>query len=312
MSQETAAKIAVRDSLVALVEANNNFKQAVLSDNSLPAWVMKEGLTEHFSSYTDRELAIDTTTRLTYLPEQSKQETTRLPGLIGISSDTLQLGHILNNSRMAFKQAMSNYRRLFGDSIEAIEQASEELRESLLGGLKIQHIHFVQSYRQLKLFAKPPKRIGFSWAASHSGSVRLKAIEAIDHLRKKYLASDAIGSDIQVLEQMPENEIVIIKRDLVAHLRANLTWPKTIQALRLTKPEAKKNYPGQINAPLPLFLQLEHGESLPEFNPIRPFDPQAKQARLQRSDARLEKITENPHSRIYRDTSRAPSCRSFN
>ncbi|WP_263078950.1 DNA replication terminus site-binding protein [Endozoicomonas sp. Mp262] len=300
MSKETAAKLAVRDTLVKLVEANQTFKKAVLADSHLPAWVMRDETSDSDTQKTDRELAAETTTRLTYQPNQSKQETARLPGLIGISPETYQCGLRLNTSRVEFKQAMGEYRKLFGDSIEAIEQTSEELREGILGGLKIHHIHFVQSYRQLKLFAKPPRRVGFSWAASHSGTVRLSAPEAIDHLRKKYLASGAIGSDIQVLEQMPEDQIVVIKRILAPHLRANLTWSKTITALRLKEPENKKRYPGQINTPLPLFLTLAPGEPLPEFNRIRPFDPLAKQERLQRSDARLVKISDNPHSRIYR------------
>ena len=165
-------------------------------------------------------------------------------------------------------------------AIEAIEETSDELRENLLGGLKIQHIHFVQSYRQLKLFETPPKRIGFSWAAHHSGSVRLSAEEAIDHLRKKYLASSAIQKDIEILQQMPDSEPVIIKRLLAPHLRANLTWHSDIEALRKTDSAFKKQYPGQINTPLPVFVQLDKGVPLPEFNRIRPFDPSAKQERL--------------------------------
>ncbi len=298
MSTEIAAKLAVRDTLVKLVEVNQAFKESVLSDTKLPVWIMRDNIVNN--QQTDRELAASASTRLTYQPDQSKQETTRLTGLVGISSTTLTLGLTLNDARNHFKEAMSQYRKLFGDSIEAIEQTSEELRDGLLGGLKIQHIHFVQSYRQLKLFTKSPRRVGFSWAASHSGTVRLKAVDAIDHLRKKYLASGAIGSDINVLEQMPSDEVVIIKRILAPHLRANLTWSKEINTLRIKDPASKKHYPAQINSPLPLFIKLEPGEPLPEFNRIRPFDPQAKQERLQRSDARLVKISENPHSRIYR------------
>ena len=77
------------------------------------------------------------------LKNQSKQETARLPGLVGVSPGTLRLGSTLNTARTRFKEAMGEYRKLFGDSIEAIEQTSDDLRESLLGGLKIQHIHFV-------------------------------------------------------------------------------------------------------------------------------------------------------------------------
>ncbi|WP_330925040.1 hypothetical protein [Candidatus Sororendozoicomonas aggregata] len=302
MSKETAAKIAVRDTLIQLVNTNQTFKKAVIDDGHLPAWVMKEGQSTPEDAPGDRIKAAEVSTCLTYLSNQSKQETARLPGLVGVSPETLTLGHALNTARLRFKQAMGDYRKLFGDSIEAIEQTSDDLRESLLGGLKIQHIHFVQSYRQLKLFAKAPKRVGFSWAASHSGTVRLTACEAIDHLQKKYLASDAIGADIRILEQMPADEIVIIRRILAPHLRANLTWSKNINDIRQQDPEVKQQYPGQINTPLPLFIQLAPGKPLPEFNPIRPFDPQARQERLQRSDARLEKISDHPHSRIYRYT----------
>lgn len=299
MSKETAARLAVRDTLINLVESNRVFREALLADSHLPAWVMKEDNEDNkdpdaTGDKTDRQRAAETSTRLTYRPGQNRQETARLPGLVGISADSFHHGLALNKAKLAFKHAMGDYRHLFGDSIEAIEQTSDELREGLLGGLKIHHIHFVQSYRQLKLFEQPPKRVGFSWAASHSGTVRLSAVEAIDHLRKKYLASGAIEQDIQVLEQMPANQVVVIKRVLAPHLRANLTWPP------LPAWQQDKVLPRQINTPLPLFIQLEPGAPLPEFNRIRPFDPRARQERLRRSDARLVKISNNPHSRIYR------------
>lgn len=296
MSKETAARIAVRDALIQLVELNRTFRESVKSDHGLPIWIMESG--SH--SCDERALAADIATRLTYIEEQNKQETARLTGLLGVSEKTLKLGKELNLCRNQFKNAIANFRRLFGDSIEAIEQASDDLRDGLLGGLQIKHLHFVQCYRQLKLFSEPPRRIGFSWAASHSGTVKLTAEEAIDHFRKKYITSVAINEDICLLEKMPAGETVVIKRTLAPHLRANITWPKDIQSLRQTKSMLKNQYPAQINSPLPLFIQLKPGVPLPEFNRIRPYDPSAKQERPQRSDARLVKINDNPHSRIYR------------
>lgn len=297
MSQNTAARIAVRDSLIALVDINRRFREAVINDNHLPAWVMQADGQE---SQDDRTLAASVSTRLTYQSEQNKQETARLPGIVGVSANTLTVGNQLNHAKDEFKTAMGDYRKLYGDSIAAIEETSDQLRDGVLGGLQIQHIHFVQSYRQLKLFSQPPKRINFSWAANHSGTVRLTSVEAIDHLRKKYMASAAIERDIMLLEQLPGSEIVVIKRLLAPHLRANLKWPDTIETLRNTDQDSKKAYPGQINTPIPVFVQLEKGQPLPDFKPIQPFDPSTQQERLQRSDARLVRISENPQSRIYR------------
>ncbi|WP_257264716.1 DNA replication terminus site-binding protein [Endozoicomonas sp. ONNA2] len=294
MSKKTAARIAVRDVLIQLVELNRLFREAIESDYGLPIWIMDT------ESTNQHALAAGVATRLTYIEEQNKQETARLTGLVGVSAPTLTLGEELNLCRDQFKTAIADFRKLFGDSIEAIEQASDDLRDGLLGGLQVKHLHFVQCYRQLKLFPEPPRRVGFSWAASHSGTVRLTVEEAIEHFRKKYLASVAVNDDICLLEKMPAKELVVIKRILAPHLRANITWPKDIQALRQAEPTLKKQYPAQINSPLPLFIQLKPGEPLPEFNRIRPYDPTAKQERLQRSDARLVKINDNPHSRIYR------------
>lgn len=296
MSQKTAARIAVRDTLIHMVTVNRQFREQVYDDQLLPVWVMKSPDEDK----NDRALAAETSTRLIYTDQQNKQETARLPGIVGIARDTLQTGIRLNEARENFKQAMTEFRKLYGDSIEAIEETSDEIREKMLGGLQFAHIHFVQSYRQLKLFETPPRRIGFSWAAHHSGSVKLSANEAIDHLRKKYLTSSAIQTDIEMLEAMPASETVIIKRVLSPHLRANLTWAKEIEQSRKADKELRKRYPGQINTPLPVFVQLEKGQPLPEFNRIKPFDPSAKQERLTRSDARLVKISENPHSRIYK------------
>jgi|GEM_PF-5799080 len=296
MSKETAARIAVRDTLMQLVEQNRLFRESVQADQQLPIWIMSP----EEPSDDARQMAAQTATRLTYVEAQNKQETARLTGLVGVSASTLQQGEALNHCREQFKGAIADFRQLFGDDIEAIEHASEDLRDGLLGGLQIKHLHFVQCYRQLKLFAEAPQRVGFSWAACHSGTVRLTAAEAISHFRKKYLASVAINDDIGLLEKMPADEIVVIRRVLAPHLRANITWSKEIKALRQVDPEAKKQYPAQINSPLPLFIQLNPGEPLPEFNRIRPFDPNTRQERLQRSDARLVKISDNPHSRIYR------------
>lgn len=300
MSKETAARIAVRDNLIKLVEANQAFRASVEADRELPVWIMPEDGEEQTDSYDARFVAAHTSTRLTYIDQQNKQETARMTGLVGVSADTITKGMALNDSRTAFKKAMSAYRKLFGDDIEAIEQTSEAIRESLLGGLQISHLHFVQCYRQLKLFPVAPKRVGFSWAASHSGTVRLTAKEAVDHFQKKYMTSAAINQDIELLQRMSASEEVVIKRILAPHLRANITWHNDIKALRLSDPILKKQYPAQINTPLPVFIQLEKGQPLPEFNRIRPFDPMAKQERLQRSDACLVKISENPFSRIYR------------
>ncbi len=296
MSKETAARIAVRDTLIQLVDQNRLFCESVQADQQLPIWIMSSADTPD----DGRQMAARTATRLTYVETQNKQETARLTGLVGVSASTLQLGDQLNRAREQFKGAIADFRQLFGDDIEAIEQASEDLRDGLLGGLQVKHLHFVQCYRQLKLFAEAPRRVGFSWAACHSGTVRLTAAEAIEHFRKKYLASVAISDDIRLLEKMPADEVVVIRRVLAPHLRANITWSKEIKVLRQVDPEAKKQYPAQINSPLPLFIQLKRGEPLPEFNRIRPFDPNARQERLQRSDARLVKISDNPYSRIYR------------
>ncbi|AMO56435.1 hypothetical protein GZ77_06495 [Endozoicomonas montiporae] len=297
MSRKTAARMAVRDTLIELVDINRQFRDAVLNDHRLPAWVMQE---DDSDTQDDRTLAASVSTRLTYQSEQNKQETARLPGVIGISATTLLKGQQLNDAKNHFKLAMGEYRKLYGDDIAAIEETSDQLRDGVLGGLQIQHIHFVQSYRQLKLFQQPPKRISFSWAANHSGTVRLTSVEAIDHLRKKYMASAAIERDIVLLEQLPKSEIVVIKRLLAPHLRANLKWPDPVEALRQMDADAKKEYPGQINTPIPVFVQLEQGQPLPDFKPIKPFDPITRQERLQRSDARLVKISDNPVSRIYR------------
>lgn len=296
MSKETAARIAVRDALLHLVERNRSFREAVEADHGLPVWIMEHDA----DSGSPRSLAANIATRLTYIEEQNKQETARLTGLVGVSESTLKLGEELNSCRDQFKVAIANFRKLFGDSIEAIEQASDDLRDGLLGGLQVKHLHFVQCYRQLKLFSEPPRRVGFSWAASHSGTVRLTAEEAIAHFRKKYIASVAVNEDIGLLEKMSAHEVVVIKRILSPHLRANITWPKEIQALRTTDAALKKHYPAQINSPLPLFIQLQPGEPLPEFNRIGPYNPAARQERLQRSDACLVKLNDNPHSRIYR------------
>lgn len=294
INDTVAVKLVVRDTLLDLVEANRAFKLAVLKDAILPAWIMNG--VDHLY---DREKAAEISALLTYKEEQNRQETTKCTGIIGISTSTLQAGIDLNQKKDAFKKAMSEYRALFGHSFSMTGLSSKEIRETLLGNLKLQHLHFVQSYRHIKLFSTPPKRVGFSWAASHTGAVRLTTVKAIDHLRSKFTQSKGLLADIQILEGLPEHTEIVIKRPLTSHLRANLTWPEEIEAILKQENTLKLQHPAQINTPLPLFICMKNSDDMPDFNKIRPLDKEAKQERLQRRDARLRKLSSRSGSVIY-------------
>ena len=291
---KVTAKLAIRDTLLDLIEANNNFKAASLSDSALPAWVM-----DSIDNLSDRERGIRTATQLTYTKEQNRQETLKCPGIIAVSSNTILLGNRLNKAKENFKQAMNSYRSLFGESFSMTSLGSKEIRETLLGHLKLQHLHFVQSYRRIRLFPTVPERIGFSWAATHTGTVKMTAEKAIDHLRSKFTHGGNLQKDIQTLEGLPGDTQIVIKRHLSSHLRANLTWSDEIEQLRDLNKESKKEYPAQINAPTPLFICLNPEQPMPEFNKIRQLDTTNRQARLRRKDACLKKLSQRSGSVIY-------------
>ncbi len=298
MENKTVARIQTRDSLITLIHSRDRFREALLSDHQLPAWITEE--CEEETDSDARRTAADISLRLTYTPEQPGQETRKLTGLIGISKETLELGAILNQSKQQFKETVQNYRKMFGSSFEMTDLSSKDLRETVLGNMNIQHIHFVQCYRQLKLFPTAPRRVGFSWASGTHGSVRLPVGKAIEHLRSKFTPSVGLAEDIRLLEKMPMAAEVVIRRPLVPHLRANLTWPDEIRALKKADPEKGKQWPGQINTPLPLFIYSEPGAELPEFNRIRPWNPDNRQDRLKRSDTRLVPLSHRPGSMLYR------------
>lgn len=293
MSKQSAARLAIRDALIQLVDDNSRFNECVKNDHNLPLWLMEE------NGEINRDQAADICTRLTYDAGQNQRTTERLTGIIGISEPTLHAGRALNVSRMQFKVTVGEFRQLFGDDVKAIEHASEDLREGLLGGLKVANLHFLQCYRQLKLFETRPERIGFSWAATHSGTVKLTAAQAIDHFRTKYMSSVAIDQDIVTLEQLPAERIVVIKRELAPHLRANIRWPKPIELTRLEDDAVKQQHPKQVNSPLPIFILLKPGQLLPLFNPIKPLDWATKPPRARRSDSTLVKLNDDPFSRIF-------------
>ena len=298
MIDKTAARLVIRDTLLELQQRNRDFSEQLLGDNQLPAWVMNE---DPEDSRPAREKAADAAARLTYRPDQQKQKTSKCYGLVGISENTLTTGKQLNEAKLAFKQAIGNYRKLFGAaSIETIEFSSRELRDSLLGNLKLHHLHFVQCYRQLKLFPVPPKRAGFSWAKGTCGSVRLTAKTAIRHLQQQYTQSQSIIDDIISLQQLPPDQSVVIKRPLAPHLRANLTWDDKVKQLRLD-PEEKARYPLQVNTPLPLFILLQEGQQLPEFNQIKPLALEAVQDRLKRSDRKLKPLSDKEDTYVFID-----------
>lgn len=293
---KTAARLAVRDTLLSLIDDARMFGDAVNHDQDLPAWVMEQ---DHSPSSSAREQAAHAASCLTYQNEQQRQQTLKLTGLIGISENTLELGHVFNRSKGDFKAAMLHYRHLFGESIKMTDFSSKELRDGLLGHLKIQHLHFVQCYRQIKLFEEAPARVGFSWASGTHGTVRLTAETAIQHLKDKFTPSQMILNDIKQLEQMPTETVVVIKRPLAPHLRANLSWPENIETRRRSDKALRTQYPGQINTPLPLFILLSPGHPLPEFNAIKPWVAGMKQNRLQRRDTYLEKLSDHPGSFLY-------------
>ncbi len=295
MDSKTATRISVRDTLIDLIKARDNFREALLQDCQLPAWVYQDQ-DQHEDS---RALAARTSLGLTYNPNQQGQETIKLAGLIGISEPTLTAGLLLNQCKADFKDAMGQFRACFGRGFDMTELSSKDLREGLLGKLNVQHLHFVQCYRQLKLFATAPRRVGFSWASGTHGTVRLPRDKAIDHLRRNFTPSLGLAEDIKMIEKLPESQNVVIKRPLAPHLRANLTWPDTIAEKRKADPEFRKLWPGQINTPLPLFIKLEKDQALPEFNRIKPWNPEMKQERLQRSDTCLKPLSNRPGSLLY-------------
>ncbi|WP_281645186.1 hypothetical protein [Parendozoicomonas sp. Alg238-R29] len=295
MDKKALARLQVRDTLIDLIEARDAFRELLLNDYQLPAWTYQD----ESSREDPRALSAKISLKLTYDPEQPGQETLKLTGLIGISEETLTLGETLNLAKTDFKEAMQNFRKCFGKGFDMTELSSRELREGLLGNLHIQHIHFVQCYRHLKLFPVAPRRIGFSWASATHGSVRMKATKAIAYLNSNFTPSIGMAEDIAKLEKLPESSDVVIRRPLAPHLRANLTWPDTIKEKRRLDSESRKQWPLQINTPLPLFVHLKQGEPLPEFNRIRPWDPAMKQERLQRSDTRLVPFSNRPGSMLY-------------
>ena len=293
--KKSVARAQVGETLMALTKARDTFKNALLADHQLPAWVFQDSPQPE----DPRALAAKTSLKLTYDPEQLGQETLKLTGLIGISAPTLALGEALNESKTDFKAAIQNFRRCFGKGFDMTELSSRDLRESVLGNLHIQHIHFVQCYRQLKLFPVAPRRVGFSWASATHGSVRMDATKAIAYLHSNFTSSLGIAEDITHLEKLSPSYPVIIRRPLAPHLRANLTWPDAIQDQRKLSKESRRQWPGQINTPLPLFIQLDKGALLPEFNKIRPWKPDMRQERLQRSDTRLVPLSNRPGSMVF-------------
>ncbi len=292
--EKTTEKLVIRDTLLALLEANAAFKSSVLNDEPLPAWIINNPDHAHA-----RKTGTEITTRLTYDEGQNRQETSKCPGIIAISEQTLQKGLLLNEKKDAFKTAMINYRAAFGHSFSMTKLSSQEIRHTLLGNMKLQHLHFVQTYRHVKLFSTAPLRIGFSWAATHTGSVKLTADKAIEYLKAKFTQSQGLKNDISILEGLPQHMEIIIRRPLSPHLRANLTWSEKIENLRKQNVIYKKMYPGQINTPLPVFICLNKANTLPDFNKIKAFDKAAKQERLLRKDTRLKKLSNRASSFIY-------------
>ncbi|MBE8215732.1 MAG: hypothetical protein HAW62_05345 [Endozoicomonadaceae bacterium] len=289
----TALTIEIRDTLLALIQANDDFKNCLLQDHILPAWTS--------DSHHARRTATQIATQLTYHDLQSRQKTTKCIGVIGISLKTYQTGLKLNEKKDAFKAAMLNYRSAFGTSIPMHNLSSQQLRDNLLGHLKLQNLHFIQAYRHIRLFRTPPERIRFSWSAAHTGSVQLIKRKAIEYLKNKFTLSKGLQVDIEKLESFPDHTKIVIQRVLKPHLRANLTWPLEIEKLVLMDSMLRSQYPLQINTPLPIFTCLdENHTTFPEFNTIQPLESIDKSNRVKRKDSYSKHIHSHTNSLHYR------------
>ncbi len=292
----TALTIIVRDTLIRLTQANDQFKHNLLQDFGLKAWTI-----DHENPQQAREFAAKAVSQITYSEAQSRQKTTKCIGIIGISLPTYQAGLELNEAKDAFKAAIMNYRTTFGQSMSMHHLSSQQIRQHLLGHLKLQDLHFVQTYRHLKLFRTPPTRIRFSWASAHTGSVQLTKQKAIEYLKNKFTPSKGLQIDIEQLESLPDYSKIAIKRNLTSHLRANLTWPDEIEKAIKINSIQRPQYPTQINTPLPIFICLENEQvDFPEFNHIKPLEDIEKGCRLKRKDSYTKQLNSQTNSLNYR------------
>lgn len=285
----TLLRINLLQSFEDMIGALNRFCSALRNDSSLPIWVSRSEQ-EIAEKLEAREKAIKLFQTLWYEDGQDGRETLTCPGIIGVSADTMDAAISCNSAKDAFKNAVLALKKLSkaqADSLLIDLHARNEAVAQTMRRMGTARLNLKQAYRHIPLLNQRPMKIGFTWSKQGRTIQRTSVAEA-RRLLERRKDGPQIRTELERLAQIPEAEILARVRSVCPHLRANI----------VIKTEDETLERRLMQAPLPILVPLQAGETLPDFIPIPP-EPVGS-TRLKRSDVRIEEEPFLPLIRIHR------------
>lgn len=203
-------------------------------------------------------------------------------GLVGASPDHLIRIARVNRAKEAFANAVQSLRAAPVNASAAIQETIREYamsRRGILGYSALARLHLKQTYRQLPVPEERVWRVNFAWYRSGRSIQRISVRDA-EKLLMDFYNQDAPHIRIQheLLAGIPDGEPLARVRAQTPIMRLNMD---------LERPNAQLRTYMSRSVAMPLFVPLEPGEPLPEFN-IPPREPPKTPRGKVRSDSKIE------------------------
>lgn len=270
----TKLQIDLQDALEAFDAAMSILKERLRAEFNYPAWAF-----HCLSSKDARQAIIGIIGQVDYVDGQKDNESISLSGLIAVSKETYQAAATLNAAKRQLQKA---FQAMDNKSVRVQEEYSDAKVTTTLVRHTLRKIgrarfHRIQACRQLVIFDKPPKKLGFFWA--HTRKVeRLSITEAKEKLRAKGEGVN-VDRDLELLKGLPRDEQVAYVLKSPIHERANIA---------ILHKGAKSGYKNMVKAcPLPILYVAEPGDPLVDHTPL-PLEKEPDEKRKPRSDKKIE------------------------
>jgi hypothetical protein len=286
---DTSLVIDVLESFKALQKSLYQFSAALYHDANLPCWMPAPILQKNV-----RQQSFKIISQLEYKNDQDSRSTQQQIGLLGASTESIELIKHINHTKDQFKQAMLALRKdtqackspLLLLEFEQMLSKRPEVTQQTLQRIGLARINLKQCYRHIPLLIIKPIKVSWTWA--HTKAIkRITVAQAQQALEKKNHAP-SIQQQLLKLQKLDANESLAIVQSIAPHLRANITTA--------TEQGVKRH---MIPGALPIFYPELSGEKLPQVSEAG--QKRAKdQHRLSRSDQKLNNDVFLPALRAYR------------
>ncbi|RMD67852.1 MAG: hypothetical protein D6819_10680 [Gammaproteobacteria bacterium] len=206
MPRKDATKTAVRAAFLQAYErldkAVGELMRGVSDDDGRPAWIC--------GACDDREarrMACGAFASFYYEDEQEPGMLDRTLGAVGASQETIRLAKAVNDAKENLREAHKRLAR------------SHATRRRVLASLGMGRFHPIQACRRIHVLDVAPVRVGFTWAF-----VTSRTLVTADKVKKMVMNDPEAKRYLDRVEALPDDEVLIIRRQLIPRPQANLAF----------------------------------------------------------------------------------------